>query len=125
MNTVHASAQVTQVHSSTHTHTRIPVNNSFTKLNHIIPKAIRKLEEQNKLYKSRVTYNKWKQVQQSQNTYSHLSQPKVYHNKGEGFKTSSRMPSRGTVVIPRGYPQRQPHPVKGSRDITNKSNKMV
>ena len=39
------TAQVTQVHGSTHTHTRIPVNGSFTKLNHIISKAIRKLEK--------------------------------------------------------------------------------
>ena len=33
------------------------------------------------------------------------------------------MPSRGTVVIPRGYLQQQPKPAKGNRDITNKFNK--
>ena len=118
--TGHTSAQ-----QYTHTHTHPGTGKQFIcqikSHNSQSHKKTRK--EQNKLYKSRVTYNKWKQVQQSQNPYSHLSQPKIYHNKGEGFKTSSRMPSRGTVVIPRGYPQRQPNLAKGSRDIINKSNK--
>ena len=78
-----------------------------------------KNNEQTKLEKSIITYDKWQHTQRSKNNSSHTSHSKAFFANGEGLKFSSRMPSRGTVVIPRSSPQRQPNPAKDARDIPN------